>query len=452
MKNVNLVILLLILVSIFLTSCTNSNSIANSIDKIETNTNENIASEENKMIKNKLISTFYENYTNANKNFVYSPYSLIDCFKILYPASEGKAKEEIEKILGLDKKRADKISKMDKEMIFEDGVGMKVANKAYINNNVVPMENINTNVLDADDIDIMTFDDNTYRKINQYVEENTNGKIKDLLDKNTIDKETSISILLNCLYFMNTWEHQETDVNWSDGKYYDAFRDSCSLLSVKEDGDIDILKLEYSNAKRVKQDKGLNITNLFIDSYDEGILDYSSINEKMHKYSMYVICDNVNSKEEKVDAYIKNLTDKELLEKLNFDNYKGLQNYTDCDFVVPCFEMSYKNDDLTDLLNDMGMVEAFNPNTNDFKKFAKVYIQKIIQECYIKTNKSGTEAAAATAMNMVLGSALTIQEKIFKHVIADNTFAFFLVDDTTKEILFAGRINDLSSALIKGKK
>ena len=441
-----LILILVLLIIVFIVSCTrsetnfaeNNNDIKKDENSIEKQT------EKITMVKNQLISSFYKDGIDKNKNFVFSPYSLIDCFKILYPASEGKSREEIETILGLDKKRADKLTKMDKEMIFEDGIGMKVVNKAYINNNVIPIENIHTDVLNVNDVDVRKFEDNTYEQINEYVSENTNEKINNLLNQNSIDKNSTISVLLNCLYFMNTWQHEENTIDWTDKKTYDSFSDDCSLTDVKEDGDIDILRLQYTNAKRTKKDgkEGKPSNVLYYDD-DNNQLDYSSINPKMNKYSMYIICDNVNSKEENVDNYIKNLSDTELLDKLNFDKYKGLKGYTDCYFNIPCFELRHKNDNITELLTKLGMTHAVDPNTNDFKKFAPVFIDKVMQECYIKTDKGGTEAAAATAMVLMVGATMQVEKRI-KTVIADNTFAFFLVDDTMKEILFAGRISDLN--------
>jgi serpin B len=70
-------------------------------------------------------------------------------------------------------------------------------------------------------------------------------------------------------------------------------------------------------------------------------------------------------------------------------------------------------------------------DANDLK------IDEVIHKAFIEVNETGTEAAAATAVIMVLKSALGEQPVRF---IADHPFIYFIMDKTTGGIVFMGRL------------
>jgi serpin B len=87
------------------------------------------------------------------------------------------------------------------------------------------------------------------------------------------------------------------------------------------------------------------------------------------------------------------------------------------------------------------MKEAFS-NYADFSGMTEandLKIDEVIHKAFIEVNESGTEAAAATAVIMVLKSALEEQPIRF---IANHPFIYFIVDKTTGGIIFMGRFVD----------
>ena len=161
--------------------------------------------------------------------------------------------------------------------------------------------------------------------------------------------------------------------------------------------------------------------------------------EKEHRYSMVVICDREDSTEDKVDLWMSNKSDKELLAWADFSDYGYLEGYTDGEYTVPCFEMETKTS-LRDILTEQGLKEPFNSQTHDFDRFAPVYADDVIQGTFIRCDEKGTEAAAATAI--ALNETAMLEEPVVKRVVADSTFAFLIVDETAHEILFMGRVSD----------
>jgi serpin B len=69
-------------------------------------------------------------------------------------------------------------------------------------------------------------------------------------------------------------------------------------------------------------------------------------------------------------------------------------------------------------------------------------IADVIHKACGEANEKGTEAAAATAVGMMLGAAVPRpmpEPKVFK---ADHPFLFFIRDTKTNAVLFAGRLLD----------
>ena len=69
-------------------------------------------------------------------------------------------------------------------------------------------------------------------------------------------------------------------------------------------------------------------------------------------------------------------------------------------------------------------------------------ISEVVHKAFVEVNEEGTEAAAATAVGMVLCAGISgpaPQPKIFK---ADHPFLFFIRDRKTNAVLFTGRVLD----------
>jgi len=87
----------------------------------------------------------------------------------------------------------------------------------------------------------------------------------------------------------------------------------------------------------------------------------------------------------------------------------------------------------------MGMEEPFS-NFADFSGMTDandLKIDEVIHKAFIEVNETGTEAAAATAVIMILKSALNEQTIRF---IANHPFIYFITDKTTGSIIFMGRL------------
>ncbi|MGA1821968.1 MAG: serpin family protein [Thermoplasmatota archaeon] len=102
--------------------------------------------------------------------------------------------------------------------------------------------------------------------------------------------------------------------------------------------------------------------------------------------------------------------------------------------------MDTKYEHLENTLMDMGMIDAFgNADFSGITGKRDLFISQVIHQGFIDVNEEGTEAAAATAVVARLGGV--VDNVQFN---ADHPFMFVIQDNDTGNILFMGRVTDLS--------
>ncbi len=114
---------------------------------------------------------------------------------------------------------------------------------------------------------------------------------------------------------------------------------------------------------------------------------------------------------------------------------------TDLFLYLPRFE--YAADlTLAETLADMGMPLAFSASEADFSGITEIpptlYISHVLHKAYVAVDELGTEAAAATAVEVAVGSEDVMPETMR----VDRPFLFLIRDTEQGTILFLGRVVD----------
>jgi serpin B len=113
---------------------------------------------------------------------------------------------------------------------------------------------------------------------------------------------------------------------------------------------------------------------------------------------------------------------------------EGLRPVFDLQLQIPKFKMEYGKKELSAVLKELGMKEAFSPSA-DFSGIAEnVCISGVLHKAVVDVNEQGTEAAAVTSVEVVATSA---REPIA--FTADHPFFFAIVDNEEGNILFMGK-------------
>lgn len=110
------------------------------------------------------------------------------------------------------------------------------------------------------------------------------------------------------------------------------------------------------------------------------------------------------------------------------------------DVVLPRFRMEYQRE-LNDDLKALGMIDAFDGALADFRRMSPseqrdgLHITRVLQKTFVDVNEEGTEAAAATSVEMGLVSMP--QRFSFR---ADRPFLFAIRERLSGTILFMGAV------------
>jgi serine protease inhibitor len=123
------------------------------------------------------------------------------------------------------------------------------------------------------------------------------------------------------------------------------------------------------------------------------------------------------------------------------DVWRNLRPYQ-VDVSMPRFEFENAFD-LKKPLQDMGMMDAFDPRRADLSGISKepgLHLGLVRQKAFILVDEEGTEAAAATSGSVVgCGVAAQYPPAVFR---ADHPFLFLILDRRSGCILVMGRVTD----------
>lgn len=248
-------------------------------------------------------------------------------------------------------------------------------------------------------------------KINAWVQNQTEGKIQDLLAPNTVDSFTKL-VLVNAIYFKGTWSKKFEGYNTRD----------CPFRMTKDE--TIMVKMMYRES------------NFRYNHISELHLSILELPYQQDKASMVILLpDNFTDDSTGLDELQKKLSYEKLAQWTDPTNMQT----TIVRVYLPKFGLR-ESYDMNSLMNKMGIIDAFTDSA-DFSGMTgkkEIKISTAVHKSFVDVNEQGTEAAAATGVTFAVTSAMIPKEyKVFK---ADHPFVFFIKDNTTKSILFTGRL------------
>jgi serine protease inhibitor len=273
-------------------------------------------------------------------------------------------------------------------------------------------------------------------KINGWVEKQTNERIKDLLVKGALNSMTRM-VLVNAIYFKGDWA---VPFEKNATKREDFLTSSTRKVSVpmmrkdklgggrygafNADGSI------FATPQRVGTHSAPDPKTLYPDK--SGFL-MAELPYKGKELSMVLL---VPQDPDGLDAVERSLTSANLLAWLT-----KLES-RDMNVQMPKFKLETDYQNMEKTLQAMGMVRAFSPTDALFEGICAneaLYLSTVCHKAFVEVTEKGTEAAAATAIGMKLGSAPPDQPftPTFR---ADKPFLFAIRDVKSGMILFLGRI------------
>lgn len=368
-------------------------------------------SREIKSVANDFSFDIFQELVNLEENLFISPYSLSTALIMAYIGADLETKEEMKNVLNLN---GYDILELKKDVLHlkhhletaSEKTELSIANALFLKQGVPFIDLYLENVKNYWQAELNNLPD-TGDIINNWVKKETREKIEEIIDPGPIDPLV-IAYLVNAIYFKADWKNNFNENLTRTRPFY----------SNNEVNDVEMME---------------NKANYYhlIDNEIEVIkLDYSD-----DQFSFYAIMPN-NLEE------FQNNFNKEYLDKI-----KNLLTRNELTLRLPKFKLE-ENFKLSEALESMGMNLAFNPSMANFSKMVdleklndNVYISEVYHSTFIEVDEKGTEAAAATAVEMSREMAV-LDPLIIEF---NRPFIFLIEEKETNTLLFMGQLTNINN-------
>lgn len=355
------------------------------------------------------LDLFKDEY-KSGKNTLVSPLSVLTALAMTQNGAEGKTLSEMQKVLGgLDRDTLNAYMNAYLAELTGKDSALKCANSLWIDSRL----DVKTSFLqkNADFYSAQAYKadftrKNTVNEINSWVNKNTNGMIKKLVDE---FDPLMVMVLMNALCLEAEWD--------------DPYTDNCVREGTFKNAKGNLVKAEYMYSQETEYIETENATG-FVKRY------------KGDRFAFVALLPNEGTS---IDSYIASLTGKGFLGALNS------RKNTRVNTQMPKFKCEYSNS-LVDTLKKMGMSTAFDGNRANFSSMAtlkneNIYISDVIHKTFIEVAEKGTRAGAATAVIAAKSAAMPVEQP--KEVRLTRPFVYAIIDTRTNLPLFIGAQTDI---------
>lgn len=355
------------------------------------------------------------------ENMFISPYSIAMALSMVDNGADKDTKKEIEEMLGITD-----LSKWNEDVNFyltkqwNKKTFLENANSLWISNQMqlAPEAekeyfSVVSKYFGAEKYYRDLYTTETKNNINQWVEKNTGGMIKEIVNEN-LSSETKMA-LLNAIYFEGKW----------DKKFLPENTEKQPFFGKEKETEVDTMCLEDESFSYIESN-GLRAVEL------------------PYKNSSMVM-DVILPVDREADVYslFSKLSEKEQLDFFKQLSNAGLQEITT--LCLPKFETEYSESaKIQTALQNLGMTSAFDEELADFGKISEqpLYISDIIHKAKIQVEENGTKASAVTGV-FFRENACAIEEPEPILFIADHPFIYVIRDVEENIILFMGVMYDV---------
>jgi serpin B len=362
---------------------------------------------------------FYHQVQGEGGNLVFSPYSISLASAMLYGGAGGETASQIASTLHFTlppDRFHPALNALSLDLAQRPAQSKKIDSKnpmqLYIANAVwgqldYPFEKPYLDLLAVNYgsgvrlLDFAAAPNSARQQINDWVDRETKGKIKDVMPPGSVDPTTRM-VVANAIYFKAAWQ--------------EAF-----VKKLTRDAPFTLLDGSQVQVPTMQTDGGIPVQVGSGNGYQAVALPYKG------KLAEMVILLPDQGKFESFESTLDAAKFAAILDELE----QG-----DLTLFMPKFEFTVEFD-LKLILSAMGMPLAFDYTQADFSgitKSERLFAQQALHKAYILVNEEGTEAAAATFFLMAPASMPP------KELHIDRPFIFIIRDVPTGTILFVGRV------------
>ena len=341
------------------------------------------------------------------ENTLISPVSVLAALSMTANGAEGDTLAQMETVLGQSKDALNAWYKYDTD---KSGDYLHLANAVFIKDD--PELSVKESFIKTvekwyeTDIVITDFNERALTDINRYVEDNTNGMVKNILDK---IPEEAVMYLVNALAFEAQW-----------AKPYNEYEVSQQVFTT-EDGREQTVELMYAEEYNAYVEN--NLYTGFFKNYEGG------------RYAFAALLPNEGVSVAEVTETLSG----ELLAGMADSCWEG-KVLT----AMPKFQTEF-DVEMSEVLQSMGMTDAFDDEKANFSGMGTyagedLFINRVLHKSFISVAEQGTRAGAATVVEMAPEAAMEPEE--IKEVILNRPFLYMIWDRETNMPIFMGTFMD----------
>ena len=345
----------------------------------------------------------------SEKNIIISPLSISCALSMTLNGADGTTREAMLKALRVNGITLEEINNSYKNLTedllsVDKRVIMNIANSVWTENRISPKQSFIDILEDYYSAESKAFsitDPSAPDKINAWIDENTNGLIKEMIDKL---EENTVMLIINAIYFKGKWKLQFDKNNTGQELFYKPGGTSADVPMMNQKEDFKLYDGDSFMLAEFPYGQGNFVMDILLPDAKDG-----------------------------VSSLLPSLGD------AAFSGWLQQMGSRETDVFIPRFKYGFKKK-LKEILSDLGMGIAFTDNA-DFSNITEedqLLINDVTHQAFIETNEEGTEAAAATVVDIGLTS-MPLEPLVFK---ADHPFIYIIRETTTSSIIFMGVVAD----------
>lgn len=333
---------------------------------------------------------------HKDENIMVSPVSIFNALAMAANGAKGSTLSQMEDVFGISTDECNNyLGQYNNSLPSGDKYKFNIANSIWVNETdsfktEPDFIKKNQNIFGAE-VFPSQFSSKTAGEINSWVDKNTDGMIKDVVDDIPQD---AMMYLINALAFDAEWKDTYDKEEIKDGKF------------TKGNGTQQDVSFMYSTEGKYIEDEN---TTGFVKYYADS------------KYAFIALLPEEGMS---MEDYIKSLD----AEKL--DGLINSMKKVHVNAAIPEFKSEYQAS-LKEVLQGMGMSDAFDSGKADLSGIGvstdgNLCIDDVIHKTFIEVDEKGTKAGAATVIVAVATSAIVPYEE--KTVYLDRPFVYIIAD------------------------
>jgi len=388
---------------------------------------------------NDLAVDLHRQLATADENLCISPYSIETALAMTFAGADGDTRTEMARVLHLGsdpgafasfsalQHSLEEMSAKTAELVKQskkfggptEPITLNIANRLFAQKGYAFREAflslVKQNFGGAfEPIDFVANPVAATQHINKWVADQTRDRIRDLIPRGALDKTTRL-VLANALYLKAPWANEFSENATQPEPFH-----------VHGSASVDVPMMR-------KTDKHFGYAKR--DGYTAVSLPYAGDDLQF----VVLLPDDVNG----LHALESKLTADILAACAKLER-------RDVDLRLPKFKLEPPTMALAEKFEALGMKTAFDqpPGSANFDKMAPrtprdyLYISQIFHKTFIAVDEKGTEAAAATAVAMLAGTALRSPPPPPIEVKIDRPFIYAIQHVPSGVCLFLGRVTD----------